>query len=61
LFGEGVDDGSFHFIERLDVRVLLLFGLDDVIAEAGADEIGNLPGCWPKGGLVEFSDGGAVA
>jgi hypothetical protein len=60
LFGEGVDDGSFHFIERLDVRVLLLFGLDDVIAEAGADEIGNLARLLAKGGLVEFSDGGAV-
>ena len=42
------------------MRVLLLFGLDDVVAEASADESGNLAGLLGEGGLVEFSDGGAV-
>ena len=51
---------DLHFVERLDVRVLLLLGLDDVVAEARADESGNLAGLLSEGGLVEFSDGGAV-
>ena len=40
--------------------VLFGFGLDDVVAEAGADEAGDLAGLLREGGLVEFRDGDAV-
>ena len=56
----GGEDGAAHLVKGSGVRGLLLFGLDDVIAELGLDRIGDLAGVQREGCLVEFGNGDAV-
>src|SRR6185437_4274042 len=60
LAGEAGGDVGLHFIERARVGGLLFFGLDDVVAELGAHEAGDLSGLLLKSHFVERRNGGAV-
>ena len=42
LAGQGREDLRLHLFQRLQVRRLLLFDLDDVVAELGLDQVGDL-------------------
>ena len=57
LLLEHGDDLGLHFSERAKVRGLLIFDLQDVVAELRLDHVGGLAGREREGGLVELRNG----
>ena len=57
LAGQGGQDLRLHLIQRLQVRGLLLFDLNDVIAELGLDHVGDLARLQTEGRLFKRRHG----